>query len=102
MVGDPERLRSIAERLQLGEIGAIERVGAADRERHAVHRDRVALGHAIEEVQGPPLRLHVVLAEDLEPVDGGGVLEDVCIVHGPQPQADAEVRKREAIQGTAP
>jgi hypothetical protein len=47
--------------------------------------------------QRPPRRLHVVLAEDLEPVDLGLGLEDVRVVHGPQAETHAEIGEAEAI-----
>ena len=58
---------------------------------------RVTLGDLIDEVQGSPLRLHVVLAQDFEPGDVGVVLEDVCIVHSPEAEPEAKVGEREAI-----
>ena len=57
-----------------------------------MHDDRIRLGDAIEVLERPPLRLHEVLTQDFEPSDRRLVLEDVCVVHGPEAEADAEMR----------
>jgi hypothetical protein len=83
VIGHPAGARPVAQRAELGEVGAVERVSRADRERDPVHHDRVPLGDGVEEVERLPRRVHVVLAQDLEPGDGGMLREDVRVVHGP-------------------
>src|SRR6185436_10896561 len=51
----------------------------------------------IEEMQRTPARLHVVLAQDLEPIDRGLVLQDVRVVQRPEPEPDPKVGQVEAI-----
>ena len=43
VIGDPSRPGALRERLQLAEVLEIERVRAADRQRHTVHHDRVEI-----------------------------------------------------------
>jgi hypothetical protein len=98
VIGDPVRAHALAQRLELLQVAAVEGIRAADRHRHAVQHDRIALGHAVEDPERPALRVHEVLGEDLEPVDLRPLLQDVAEVHGPQADADAEVRKVEAVR----
>src|SRR5205085_10146538 len=66
-----------------------------------VQDDRVALRDLLEHVAGPPLRVHEVLADDLEPVHLGLVLEDVVEVDRAEADAEAEVGVSEAGWGHA-
>jgi len=69
MIRDPRRLDALRERLQLSQVLAIERRAAADRERHAVQRERIALADPREMVQWRAAGNQVVLGQRLEPVD---------------------------------
>jgi len=42
--------------------------------------------------------LHVVLGDDLEPVDSRRTLKDLLIMLGPEPQAKAEIRRLLAVR----
>src|SRR5207253_11179862 len=85
------------QRLELAQVLAVQRIGAADGEGHAVQRDRVALRHLVEDVEGAAARVHEVLGEGLEPVHLRPGGEDVAEVDGAQAYAQAEVRKVPAI-----
>jgi hypothetical protein len=50
-----------------------------------VHHDGIALADPVEHVQRLAALDHVVLGDDLEPVDGGGAFEDLPIMLRPQP-----------------
>ena len=93
MVGHPARADGVAERAELAQVLEVERIGRADRERDAVHRDRVARRDPIEDEPRPPRGLHVVFAEDLEPGHGGLVLENMRVVRR------SEDRRRRPGQG---
>ena len=55
--------------LELRQIVEIQRIGAADRQRHAVHHDRIALGDLVEHIARPAAGIHEVFRDDLEPID---------------------------------
>ena len=57
--------------------GGVEPLLAADRQPHAMDRDREPLGEAGELRQRPPAVAHVVLGMDLQPGDGAGRGEDL-------------------------
>ena len=102
VVGDPFRLDMIGEGFQAFEIGPVERRGGGDGHRHAMHHQRVAFLHAVEHVAGAAAGLHVVLGDDLEPVDGRGRvgLENFGVMLGPE--AKAEAKERGAVDHHAP
>ena len=101
VVAEPHGPRARRQARELAQVGEVDRVGAADRERHAVHHDRIALGDAVEHLQRAPAGVHEVLGDDLEPVHRGLVLEHVSEVLRAQPQAEPEVGEAEAIGGRA-
>ena len=77
--------------LEFAEILEIQWVRAADGERHAVHDDRVSLGNLIEHVARSAAGVHEVFRNDLEPVDGWMVLENVRVMNAAQPDTQTEV-----------
>src|SRR4051812_9052089 len=99
---DPTRLHPIAQLAQLPQVFAIKRLRRPDRKRYAVHHYRVVPGDCVQEVEGAPGRLQVVLADDLEPIDGGTLLEDVRIVDGSEAETDAQIRQAKTIHELAP
>jgi hypothetical protein len=64
-----------------------------------MHHDRIALANPVEHVQGLPAFDHVILGEDLEPIDGGVAVKDLLVMLGPEPQAKAEIRRLVAGHG---
>ena len=90
VIGDPFRLDARGEPLQRREVLGVERIGAADRERYAVHDHRIVLANPVEVVQRLAPVHEVVLADDLEPVHGWPLLEHRGVVVGPKPQTEAE------------
>ena len=70
MIGDPGRLDAAGELAHVYEILPVERIGAADRQRHAVHDEREAVANALEIMQRLAARDQVILGDDLEPIDG--------------------------------
>ncbi len=90
VVGDPRRLDACGERLHLAQVVAVERIGAADRHRDAVHHQRVALAHAHQVAERLAARHQVVLGEHLEPVDARGLRENGLVVIDPQAESETE------------
>ena len=91
VVGNPAGLDGVGQALELVEVVEVERIGAADRQRDAVHDDGVALGDLFEDVARPAAGVHEVFGDDLEPVHRRVVVEDVRKVDGAQADAEAEV-----------
>ena len=60
-----------------------------------MHHDGCFGAHGVEHPQRLAARHHVVLAENFEPVDAEaavpGALEDLFVVHGANPDSDAEI-----------
>ena len=69
VVGDPLGLTARGERKHAVEVAQIERSGTADRHRHTVHDDRIAIADQIEEIERPATADEVVLGDHFEPVD---------------------------------
>jgi hypothetical protein len=90
MIRDPGRLDALCERLQLSQVLAVERRAAADRERHAVHRERISLADPREMVQRPAAGDEVVLGQHLEPVDRRACGEDGLVMRDTQAESEAE------------
>ena len=90
VIRNPARLDPLGEILQHLEIVEVGRRGGGDRERHAMHDDGEALPDAVEDTQRLTARDHVVLADDLEPVDRRIAIEDVSVMLGAKAEAEAE------------
>ena len=67
MLGDEERLETVAERLQAGELDAVGLLGTGERQADAVDRQRMSLAQRLEHGQARAAVDHVVLGMDLEP-----------------------------------
>src|SRR5687767_10293836 len=98
MVTEPLRLHARGKRLQLVEEPEVDRVGAADRQRHPVHDDRVPLGDLVEEMQRPTFRVDEVFRHDLEPVHFRPFRRDVPEMLRAQADPQAEVREAPSIR----
>ncbi len=92
------RLHAPGQRLQLVEEREIDRVGAADRERDAMHHDGVALRDPVEEVHRPAARVDEVLRHDLEPVHRRPLRRDMPEMLRAQAYAEAEIRQAPSIR----
>ncbi len=62
-----------------------------------MHDDRISLGDLFEDVSGPPAGVHVVLGDDLEPIDSRVLPQDVRVVGGPQADPQTQVREPETL-----
>src|SRR6266850_3980922 len=91
MVGDPQWLDSVDQRLEIIEIAAIEGIDRADRQRYAVQRHRIIAPEGVEPVKRPAARHHVVLRQRLEPAHPSGAGSDLLVVFGPKPQAETDL-----------
>src|SRR6185295_17722361 len=83
--------------LEILQVRKVEGVRAADGQGDSVERHRVALHHLVEHVQGPTAGIEEVLGQDLEPVDGWMLGEDVAEVDGAEAYPDPEVRQIPAV-----
>src|SRR5208282_1206357 len=92
VIGDPASPDTVTEGLELREVRQVERVRRSDRHRDAVKDHGVALGDLVEDGERTPTCLHVVFAEDLEPIDRGPSFEDVAIVRRTQSDTYSKLR----------
>ena len=90
MIGNPGRLHAPLQPLQPGQMLLIERIRAADRKRHAVHRDRIVGSDPVQPMQGPAARNHEILAGDLEPAHLGPGLDNLGVMRRAQSEPEAE------------
>ena len=88
VVRHPTGPRRTRETSNLRQVVEIERIGAADRKRHAVHDDRIALGELLEHVARAAAGIDEVFRDDLEPIDRRPMLQQVAEVGGSQPDAE--------------
>src|SRR5277367_5680613 len=98
VIRNPVRLEPPREIAQLPQVVAIQRIGGSNRQRHAMHRDRVAGAHAFEHFERAPARDHEIFRDDLEPIDAGTRLQHVTVVLTPEPDAVAEHREVATFQ----
>src|SRR5262245_12290463 len=91
MIRYPGRLEAVDEPAELAEIGLAQRIGRADRQRHAVQHERGQRPGVFENPQGPPATDYEVLRDRLEPVDPGAAVEHARIVGGPQSNPVTEI-----------
>ena len=77
MIGNPTGIDFAGQSFQFRQIIEVQRVGAADRQRDAMHDDRVLLGDLLEHVTRSAARIDKVFRNDFEPIDRGLVLENV-------------------------
>ena len=98
VVRNPAGFDRVGQSFELGQVGKIQGVGAADRQRYAVHHDRIALGDLGQDAARPALRIHEVLGDRLEPIDRRMVLQNVAEVDRPQTDAQSQIRKPKTRQ----
>src|SRR5258708_692283 len=96
MVRHPARPDRVCKAFELAKIFEVERVGAADRQRNAVHDDRVTLGDLFKDVARSALRIHEVFGNHLEPIDRRMVFQDIREVYRSQAKAQTQVVVSEA------
>ena len=89
VVGQPGGLDALDQRSDRGEIGAVERIGTSDRQRHPVHDHGVVGTDAIEVMQRLAARDQIVFGEHFKPVDRRQRGQDGFVMLAPQPQAEA-------------
>ena len=90
MIRNPDGLHAPLQPLQPGQVLLVERVGAADRERYAVHRNRIVRANPIQPMQRPAARNHEILAEDLEPADPRPAFDDLRVMRRAQAQSETQ------------
>jgi len=100
MVGYPQRLHAIGERLQAVEIVEIERIDRAYGHRHAVQRHRIVAADQVEPVQRAAAGDHVVFRQRLEPAHLAGAGGDLLVMLGPKAQAEVDGGGTHAVDFT--
>src|SRR5215470_7159503 len=95
VVRDPMRVHALSQCLERTEVVEVERVGATDRQRHAVHYHRIRGSYTVEIVQCLTACNQVVLRQQLKPVDAAAAGQDLLVMRRAQPQAEAEGRGRQ-------
>src|ERR1700728_522962 len=86
MIGDPMRLDTLGERAHCAQVFLIDRLGAADGQRHTMHYDRKPLAHRIEKPQELAAWYQIIFGADIQPVDGMSLLEEGLIMRCAQPK----------------
>ena len=89
MIGNPMRFDACRKRANSGEIVEVDGIGAADRQRHAVHDQREALANALQVVERLAAGDEIVFGDDFEPVDGVRLVEDGLIVRSSQAETES-------------
>ncbi len=70
VIGYPVRFDARRQRANLGEVVEVDGIGAADRQRHAMHDQREALAYPLQVVQRLAAGHQIVFGDDFEPIDG--------------------------------
>src|SRR5262249_56474999 len=81
---------SLAHLARLAELGVVQRFPGADGERHAVEDDGALGANAVQHRPRAAAHAEEVLGDDLEPVGGAALLEELGEVRGAKPDAVAE------------
>ncbi len=97
MLGEHGGLVAIDQALQPREMLAVERPGAADRERHAMQRQRIARAELGEQAMRRPALAHIVLGMHLEEAEAVVSPKHVVGMLGLEADADARAVKRLVI-----
>ena len=95
MIRHPVSIHGFGEFLQPAQVVEVERISAADRQRHTVCHDRISLGDLLQHGTGSAVRVHVVFGNDLEPIDVRFLFKDVRVVDGSQTDSQTEIRVAE-------
>src|SRR5208282_2029149 len=93
MVGDPCGLEAARQRAQLAKIIPIQRIRRSDRQRHAMHHDRMSVAHRGQNFQRTSALNHEVLRNNLEPIHRRMVFENVRVVGPAKTDSKAEKSK---------
>ena len=89
MVGEPRSFRALDQRFQAAEMFAVEWFGGAEVHRHAMLHDAVLFEDPVENRQRTTAVDHVVLGDNLEPVDQRLPLQNVVVVGDAESDADS-------------
>jgi hypothetical protein len=92
MVRDPFRFDAPGEVFQALQIFEIGWRGGCNRQRHAVHHHGIAFANPVERTKRLAAGDHVVLADDLEPVDRRISVEDFVVMLRAQAETEAQER----------
>ena len=101
VLGDERRLQLADERSERAERGRVDRLGAGERERHAVQRQRVLAPDRVEPRPPRTADAHVVLGMDLEPHGGGAAADGIVVVLGLEAEPGTE-GSHELLLGVRP
>ena len=96
VIGNPGGINPFRQCFQAVEIIPVQRIDGADGERHAVHHHRIAFTHPVQVDQRASTSAHIILRDDLEPVDARvwrivGALQQVCIMLRAEAKAESEI-----------
>ena len=94
MIGHPGRLDALRQLFQCFQVVTIQRVGAADRQRHSVQHHGIFGTNSIQKVKGFAAGYEVVFAQGLEPVHTRTNIEYRLVVVGAQAKPESQGRVR--------
>ena len=78
MIGEKRGVGALDQGLEAFELLAVHAVGRAEIEGDAMLDDLVLFENLVQDVQRPAGVAHVVFGDDLEPIDGGLLAEDMA------------------------
>jgi hypothetical protein len=99
VIRDPARADALGEPRDLPQVLGIERIRAADRERHAVEHDSVARGRALQHGERSAAGREEVLRHDLQEVGPHWPGQHAAVVLRAQADARAQRGQVEARSG---
>jgi hypothetical protein len=91
MVGKPRGLRASGQFLQTPEVLTVKRLRRAEIHGDAMLNDPVLIKDLIEHLERASAIHHVVLRDDLEPIDHGLLRKDVVVMRDSKPDTDTVV-----------
>jgi hypothetical protein len=102
VIGDPTRPCEADQSIEFIEVVGIERIARADIQGHAMHGDGRELSNLRDDSEGPAARHHVVLRQQLEPVDTEIVSPSPFEYVGVMDRAQTDAYTQEGSVGRAP
>src|SRR5689334_18292933 len=90
-----QRLEVVYQARELAEMGAIERIGRADRQSHAVQAQRVSIAYATQYPRKRAAGREVILAVRFEPTDTRLPFEHVGMMYRAQTDARCKRSQRD-------
>ena len=91
MIGEPRSFGALRQFLDSLQMVAVQRLCLAEVHRHAVLNDSVLIENLVENFEWAATIDHVVLGDDLEPIDHRLLRKDVVVMRHAQADADAIV-----------